>query len=244
MNSSAESFNQRTLRILPAETVEKIRNCRFLFLGAGGVGGYAVELICRLGAENIVVADKDIFSISNFNRQIHALNSTIGEYKADAAVKRCREINSNISAEAVIIDINRDNAEELIRKYAPDMIIDAIDDVDAKCAVLKFAVNAKIPVISAMGAGGKVDPQMIRCADISRTSVCPLARKVRSILRKEGIKSGVISVFSLEETRTPIADADGSSTKASFGTVSFMPAAFGCHIAAAAVRFFEENQNL
>ena len=221
-------FTRRTAALLGDEAVERLKQARVLVLGVGGVGGYAAEQLCRMGIGHLTLIDGDKVDPTNLNRQIAALNSTVARCKAEVLAERFKDINPELDCCAEARFIKAHECEELLSRPF-DLVVDAIDDVPAKVAFLKTAVEKKIPVVSAMGAGGKRDITKIQCADIAKTFGDPLARKVRSELRKMGINHGVCAVFSPEE-RCQVKELD------TIGTISYMPAAFGCHLAAAALK--------
>ena len=221
-------FTRRTAALLGDEAVERLKQARVLVLGVGGVGGYAAEQLCRMGIGHLTLIDGDKVDPTNLNRQIAALNSTVARCKAEVLAERFKYINPELDCCAEVRFIKPDECEVLLSSPF-DLVVDAIDDVPAKVAFLKTAVEKKIPVVCAMGAGGKRDITKIQCADIAKTFGDPLARKVRSELRKTGINHGVCAVFSPEE-RCQVKELD------TIGTISYMPAAFGCHLAAAALK--------
>lgn len=222
-------LDERTRRLLGDGAVKRLAALRILVAGVGGVGGYAAEILCRAGVGRLVFVDADRFALSNRNRQLHALASTEGEAKAEVVARRCRDIDPEGEFTALCRRITVDNAGEMLAECAPDAVIDAIDDVPAKCALLLAAYRAGIPVVSSMGAGAKLDPARISVADIGRTSGCPLARAVRSRLRAKGVTRGIRCVCS-PEPRVLRPEAGG------FGTISYMPALFGIRAAAEVLR--------
>lgn len=225
---------KRTAALLGDELVEYLQTLHILVLGVGGVGGYAAEQLVRMGIGSLTLLDGDTVDATNLNRQIAALNSTTALFKAEVLAARFRDINPAGTFTPDVRFLKVDECEELLSTPF-DLVIDAIDDVPAKVAFLKAAADRKLPVVSAMGAGGKKDISQIQCADIAKTFGDPLARKVRSELRKLGISCGITCVFSPEE-RCQIKDLD------TIGTISYMPAAFGCHIAAAALKLLLKNK--
>lgn len=228
-----EPFFKRTSALLGDEAVEKLKSCSVLVLGVGGVGGYAAEQLCRMGIGRLTLLDGDTVDPTNLNRQIAALHSTANHFKAEVLAARFRDINPAGSFTPDVRFLKVQECEALLD--APfDLAVDAIDDVPAKVAFLKAAVEKGLPVVSAMGAGGKKDISRIQCADISKTFGDPLARKVRSELRKLGVTRGIRCVFSPEE-RCQMKEFD------TIGTISYMPAAFGCHAAAAALELLLEK---
>lgn len=226
--SEAELWDSRTRRLLGDAAVEKLAGKHVLVLGLGGVGGYAAELLARCGVGKLTLVDGDRVALSNLNRQLPALRSTLGEYKAEVLARRFADINPAGEFVAVPRFVKPDEVAELLASADFDGAVDAIDDVPAKVAFLVGCVKRGLPVVSSMGAGNKLDPGMVRTADISKTCGCPLARAVRRRLREAGVSKGVTTVFSPEVVETGGA----------FGTVAYMTAAFGTHSAAALLRFF------
>ena len=187
----------RTELLIGEAGLKKLSASRVAVFGAGGVGGYAIEALARSGIGALDIIDNDVVSVSNINRQILALKSTVGKYKADVAVSRIADVNPDCRA----------TAHKLF--YLPetpfdfscfDYIVDAIDTVTGKIAIIENAVRAGVPVISCMGAGNKLDPTVFKVADIYSTSVCPLARVMRRELKKRGVK-GLKVVYSEEEPK-------------------------------------------
>ena len=232
----SDAIYQRSAALLGDEAVACLRRSRILVLGVGGVGGYAAEQLCRMGVGELVLYDGDKVDPTNLNRQIAALCSTVGMWKAEVLAARFKEINPEGIFTPVVRFLKPGESEELLNEPF-DLVVDAIDDVPAKVDFLKTAVEKKIPVVSAMGAGGKRDIGRIQCADISKTFGDPLARKVRSELRKLGVNHGIRAVFSPEE-RCQVKDLS------TIGTVSYMPSAFGCHAAAAALELLLEKSTV
>lgn len=241
MNSDTPDFpgwQDRTRLLLGAEALGKLSAARVLLVGVGGVGGHAGEALVRAGVGHLTIVDFDVVQTSNRNRQLAALVST--EQRAKTAVLKERFTDINPALDLRIIDrmVTPEDAGQLLD--APwDCLLDAIDSVPAKCALLAEAVRCGIPVISAMGAGGKLDPAQIRLADIGKTRECRLARQVRSGLRRYGIERGILTVFSTEPVRSGAvrgADRAAGETRSTVGTISYMPAMFGLFMAAAAIR--------
>lgn len=197
-------FSRTELAIGP-EGLEVMRNSTVAVLGIGGVGSIAVEALARTGVGKIILIDKDVVDITNINRQIHALTTTIGQKKADLMVDRVKLINPECEAIALNMFYTEETAEELF-KYDLDYVVDASDTVIYKVHLIKECLKRKIPVISSMGAANKMDPSRFQVADISKTTVDPIARVVRTKLRKDGIKKGVKVVFSTEPPMKPRED--------------------------------------
>ncbi|NMM51758.1 tRNA threonylcarbamoyladenosine dehydratase [Paenibacillus aquistagni] len=197
-------FSRTELAIGP-EGIEKMKNSTVAVLGIGGVGSIAAEALARTGVGRIILIDKDVVDITNINRQIHALTTTIGQKKADLMRERIKLINPECDAIALNMFYTEETCEELF-KYELDYVVDASDTVSYKIHLIKECLRRKIPIISSMGAANKMDPSRFEVADISKTSVDPIARVIRQKLRKQGIKKGVKVVFSTEEPIKPRED--------------------------------------
>ena len=231
MNTTA--FYQRTAALFGDEVVTGLRSACVLVLGTGGVGGYAAEQLCRMGVGKMVLIDGDTVDPTNCNRQIAALNSTIGLNKAEVLCARFKDINPQGEFTSEVRFIKPDECDGIL-DFPYDVVVDAIDDVPAKVAFLESVVRKGVPCVSVMGAGGKRDISQIRIADISKTFGDPLARKVRSELRARGITKGITTVFS-PEPRCQVKELD------TIGTVSYMPASFGCYAASAALELLQKR---
>ena len=224
-----EEFS-RTEMILGPEAVKKLEASKVAVFGIGGVGGHAAEALVRSGVGSLTFVDYDRVTLSNLNRQIIALHSTLGMYKVDAMKERALDINPRASIDARRCFFLPETQEEFdFRGY--DYVVDAVDNVTAKLLIIRRAREAGVPVISAMGAGNKLRPDLFKVASIEETSVCPLARVMRRELRKLGI-SGVKVVFSTEQPQkqnsSPKEGADGRSAP---GSLAFVPAAAGLILA-------------
>ena len=214
-------------------TLRKIASSNVLCVGLGGVGGLAAELVARLGVGAMTIVDGDAVDETNLNRQIVALTSSVGRPKAIVMADRLMEINPRLKLTVLERFLQPEDMPGVLEIGRFNCVLDAIDSVPSKTALLAECVRRGLPVVSAMGAGLRTDPGAIRCADISKTAVCPLAKLVRKGLRELGIEHGVTAVYSTETPRKPKPDAAGRPV---IGTVSFMPAAFAVHCAAAVYR--------
>ena len=236
---SATDWNSRTALLLGDDAAGKLKNCHVLVAGAGGVGGIAIEMLARAGVGEMTIIDGDRVDVTNRNRQLVALVSTVGRPKTEVWAERLRDINPEIKLHLHNRYFTAEDMEHLLEASPFDCVLDAIDTIAPKTALLAACVRNHIPVVSCMGAGAKLDPEAIQCADISKTIVCPLARVIRSNLKKLGITKGVQAVFSTEKAHEhaviPSDDCDPGK-KSITGTVSFMPNLFGCHCAAAVLR--------
>jgi len=223
----------RMLALEDAGTVETIRRSQVLCVGLGGVGGLAAELVARLGVGAMTIVDGDVVEPTNINRQIPALTSTVGQSKAIIMADRLMDIDPRLKLTVMERFLTPEDMPGVLNTGRYDCVLDAIDSVPSKIALLAECIRRGMPVVSAMGAGLRTDPGAIRCGDISETSVCPLAKLVRKGLRELGFEHGVTAVYSTETPRKPRLDEAGRPL---IGTVSFMPAAFAVQCAAAVYR--------
>ncbi len=223
----------RTELLLGKEGVEKLKKARVAVFGVGGVGGYVVEALARSGVGALDLIDKDVVSVTNINRQIIALHSTVGRLKTEVAAERARDINPDIIVRCHNLFYLPETAEAFDFS-AFDYVVDAIDTVSGKVALIERAKGANVPVISSMGAGNKLNPTAFEVADIAKTSVCPLARVMRRELKKRAIEH-VKVVYSKEE---PIQSnlTDGESGKPIPASVSFVPSVVGLIIAGEVIK--------
>ncbi len=228
---TTDAWDSRTRRLLGDEAVERLARAKVVVVGAGGVGGYAVETLVRSGVGHIVIIDADNVAESNINRQLIALRSTVGEPKVSLFAQRCRDINPEISVTAVKEFVTPENAAALIGTDA-DFVIDAIDTVAPKMAVIMHCLANRIPVISSMGAGGRIDPTKIGYFDISETREDGLARAVRQRLKKAGIRKPLKVVASTEAPcRRAVIELEEQNKRSSYGTIISIPAIFGIYLA-------------
>ncbi|SHK08648.1 tRNA threonylcarbamoyladenosine dehydratase [Desulforamulus aeronauticus] len=227
----------RTEMLIGEEGLAKLKVARVIVFGVGGVGSYTVEALARAGIGELTLVDFDTVDVTNINRQLHAMDDTIGSYKVDLMAERIKHINP----EAIVTPIREfyspQNGDDLI-KGDYSYVVDAIDNVTGKLDIIKRCYSQGLPVISCMGAGNKLDPAAFRVADISETSVDPLARVMRRELRKAQIEKGVKVVFSVEPPITPQQRVVKGETAISLapGSISFVPAAAGLVLAGAVVR--------
>ena len=228
----------RTEQLLGLEGCASLRSARVLVCGLGGVGSFVVEALTRAEVGHLRVVDHDVVGPSNLNRQLFALRSTLGRPKAEVAAERILDINPDCRVEARRIFINGDTVAELLEPPV-DVVVDAIDSVNAKTALLQAAFERRLPVVSSMGAGGRRDGSRILVGDLAETDVCPLAAIIRKRLRRRGITTGIRCVYSTEPCRNDLlpdpmdVDAyEGPGRKRTpLGTLSYMPALFGLRVA-------------
>jgi len=197
-------FSRTELAIGP-EGLQKMKESTVAVLGIGGVGGIAAEALARNGVGRIILIDKDVVDITNVNRQIHALTTTVGQPKAELMQERIKLINPDCDAIALKMFYTEETYEQLFQ-YPLDYVVDASDTISYKINLIKECLKRNIPIISSMGAANKMDPTRFQVADISKTTMDPIARVIRQKLRKEGIKKGVKVVFSTEEPIKPRED--------------------------------------
>lgn len=229
---------ERTELLLGEEKNERLRQSHVLVVGLGGVGAYAAEMIARAAVERMTIVDADVVSPSNINRQLVALHSTVGQPKAEILAARLRDINPEIQL-TVIQEYIKDEATDLLLDREPkyDFVVDAIDTLAPKVNLIKGCLDRNIPLVSSMGAGAKTDPTLLEIKDIGKSHHCPLAHMLRKRLHKVGIRSGFPVVFSPEPVREgSMILCEEQNKKSNVGTISYMPAVFGCTCASVAIR--------
>lgn len=228
---------ERTELLLGAEKLDMLRRANVLVVGVGGVGAYAAEMIVRAGVGRMTIADADCVSESNINRQLVALHSTIGRQKCEILAERLRDINPELQLNIVNRFIKDTETDSLLDSDNFDYVVDAIDTLSPKLALIKGAIERGIPLVSSMGAGAKVDPTLMEIKDISKTHHCPLAHMLRKRLHKIGIKRGFRAVFSPEPVREgAMILCEEQNKKSNVGTMSYIPALFGIGCASVVVR--------
>ncbi len=223
----------RTEQLLGKEYMEKLGQARVAIFGVGGVGSFVAEALVRTGIGNIFLIDYDIIDISNINRQIHATVKTIGMAKVEVMKDRLLDINPKVNV-SVFREKYDQNTRHLLLSHQYDYIVDAIDMVSSKVDLIVESKKHKIPIISSMGAGNKLDPTRFKLGDIYSTKVCPLARVMRNELRKKNVKDLKV-VWSEEEPR-PINLENSKIRKAIPGSVAFVPSVAGLIIASEVVK--------
>lgn len=229
-----ENWKERTGLLVGEQTLRRFAEASVAIIGVGGVGGYAAEMIVRAGIGHIIILDSDEVNASNKNRQLLALDSTIGRPKCDVLSERLLDINPELDIK-IIKDYLEDPAT-LLAGLRIDFLVDAIDTLSPKLSLIKYCVDNRIPLVSSMGAGAKFDVTKIRIADISKSFNCPLAYIVRKRLRHIGISRGFKVVFSEElPDENAIVPDNGRNKKSQVGTISYLPAVFGCACAQVAI---------
>lgn len=238
MSVNDNEWRQRTELLLGKEKMERLRNAHVLVVGLGGVGAYAAEMICRAGVGKMTIIDADVVQPTNINRQLPATHSVIGRPKAEVLAERFMDINPELDLKVLPVYLKDEAIPELLDGARFDFIVDAIDTVAPKCYLIYHALRRGIRIVSSMGAGAKKDITQIRFADLWETYHCGLSKAVRKRLQKMGMKRKLPVVFSTEQ-----ADADAvllvegeANKKSTAGTVSYMPAVFGCYLAEYVIR--------
>lgn len=234
----------RTELLMGEEKVQNLVSKNVLIVGLGGVGGICAEMIARAGIGRMTIVDGDVVDLSNCNRQIPALHSTAGKLKAQVMAERLKDINPDLQLTVVNTFIKEEKTIELVESQQYDYAVDCIDTLSPKVWLIKACVDRNIPIVSSLGAGGKFDPLKIQVTDISKSYKCNLARYVRKYLHKVGIKEGVQVVFSPEDIdQSRIIETEKAYPKKSIiGTISYMPAVFGCVVASVVIRALDAQQ--
>lgn len=233
-----ENWQQRTELLLGADGVASLADSHVLVVGVGGVGAYAAEALVRAGVGHITIIDGDNVSTTNINRQLPALHSTIGQSKVEVVKARLLDINPELKIEARQEFVTVDSVAELLSDGKFHYVVDAIDSVAPKVAIIAYCLQNKIRIISSMGAGGRLDPSQIQFADLWKTHSDGLAKAVRDRLKKMGIRSKLPVVWSSEAPRreSVVLTNEIANKRSSYGTVSYLPAIFGLMLAAHVIR--------
>ncbi len=228
---------ERTELLLGEEKLSMLQSANVLVVGVGGVGAYAAEMIARAGVGHMTIADADTVGESNINRQLVALHSTIGKPKTEILAQRLRDINPQLELRIVTEYIKDELTDELLDSNKFDYIVDAIDTLSPKVALIDGALKRNIRLVSSMGAGAKTDPTLMEIKDISKTHHCPLAHMLRKRLHKVGIRKGFHAVFSPEPVREgAMILCEERNKKSNVGTISYIPALFGIGCASVVIR--------
>ena len=233
-----EDWKQRTRLLLGEEKSERLRRAHVLVVGVGGVGAYAAEMLCRAGVGRLTLVDADTVQPTNINRQLPALHSTLGQPKVEVLAARFRDINPEVELTVLPDFLKDENIPQLLDAARYDFVVDAIDTLAPKCHLIAEALRRRIKIVSSMGAGAKSDITQIRFADIRDTYHCGLSKAVRKRLQKMGIRHKLPVVFSIEQAdpKAVLLTDDERNKKSTCGTVSYMPAVFGCYLAEYVIR--------
>lgn len=231
------SWQERTRLLLGQEKLTTINSAHILVVGLGGVGAYATEMLARAGVGELTIADADTIGESNINRQLIALHSTIGRAKTEVLAERLMDINPNLKLHIHTEYIRDEKTYELLDAAKYDYVVDCIDTLSPKVNLIAGALERGIPLVSSMGAGAKTDPTKIEVKDIEKSHHCPLAHMLRKRLHKLGIRSGFWAVFSPEPVREgSMIIAEETNKKSNVGSISYIPAAFGCVCSSVVIR--------
>ena len=226
-------WQQRTRLLMGEEKMERIRQSHVLVVGVGGVGAYAAEMLCRAGVGRLTLADADTVQPTNLNRQLPALHSTLGQPKVEVLAARFRDINPDIQLTLLPVFLKDDAIPALLDAAPYSFVVDAIDTLAPKCHLIAEALKRHIKIVSSMGAGAKSDITQVRFADIWDTYHCGLSKAVRKRLQKMGVRRKLPVVFSTEQAdpNAILLTEEEQNKKSTCGTVSYMPAVFGCYLA-------------
>ena len=231
-------WTDRTALLLGEDKMERLARSHVLVVGVGGVGAYAADMICRAGVGEMTIVDADIINVTNINRQLPAMHSTLGQSKVEVMAQRLRDVNPDIKLHVLEIYLTEEGVFPLLAAQKFDFVVDAIDTIAPKCALIMETLRRGIPIVSSMGAGAKSDITKIRFADLWETYHCGLAKAVRTRLKKAGVRQSLPVVFSTEQAdRNAVVIVEGEQNKKSTaGTISYMPAVFGCYLAEYVIR--------
>ncbi len=233
---SEKSFLDRTMILIGENGINKLKGSHIAVFGLGGVGGYAAEMLVRSGIGKISIIDHDVFDCTNINRQIFALNTTMGFNKCNVVKERLNNINSELEIKSYSLFFNEDNKDKIDFSNV-DYCIDAIDSLGSKIALIKMCQSKNIPIISSMGTGFRIDPTMLKVCDIYETKICPMARIMRSLCKKNEI-DGLKVVYSGEKPLKAVDNGtdNGDAPRKIIGSMGFVPAAAGILLANTVIR--------
>lgn len=236
------SWLERTQLLIGEDQLKRLNSKSVLIVGLGGVGSYAAEFVCRAGIGNITIVDGDIVDVTNKNRQLPALSSTVGHSKAAIMAQRMLDINPQLNLTVIDSFQRPEDTSAMINENRYDYVMDCIDSISPKVYLIRSCVENKQRFISSMGAGGKTDASAVTVGDVSESYNCPFARLVRKRLHRQGIYKGFKVVYNYGPLyKNSLKLTDGSNFKKSFyGTISFMPALFGLRMAAEVINDLRE----
>jgi tRNA threonylcarbamoyladenosine dehydratase len=233
----AMKWDERTRLLLGEKPVDKLTRANVLVVGLGGVGAYTVEMLCRAGVGHLTIVDGDVVEESNRNRQLPALVSTWKMQKTEVVAARLLDINPEVQLTIYPEYLRDERTIEVLESQPYDFVVDCIDTLSPKTFLIYHAIQKGYKVVSSMGSGGKMNPEQVRIADISKSHDCKLARMVRKRLHRLGIREGITVVYSPEEVpESAIRLEQGVNKISTVGTISYMPPIFGCYIASVVIR--------
>ena len=235
--SPPETLWERTRIVIGEQGIERLRGSHVLLAGLGGVGSFAAEALARVGVGRLTLADCDVVAPSNLNRQLVALESTLGQKKVEVMAERITDINPHCRITQLDTFLQADDMPPLLERPF-DYVVDAIDSLNSKVSLIATARERGIPVAASMGAGGRMDPTRLVVGDLMDSEVCPLARVVRRRLRRRGVGRGVLAVWSSETPCAPLSPevVGQGRPRAVNGTVSYLPALFGMTLAGSVIQ--------
>ncbi len=237
------SIHERTQLLVGEDGLYFLQHKHILIAGIGGVGSFVAEAMVRAGVGKITLVDHDLVTESNINRQLIALHSTLGKSKVEVMKQRALDINPEVNITIVEDFIKSDNIEELLNNSSFDYVLDCIDSISSKVALVTACQQQNLPIISSMGAGGRIDPSKISITHLEKTIVCPLARMMRQRMRKAGGSLKYPVVFSDEIPRKgtehrPVEDDPNAHPRSTNGTISYLPSLFGLNMAGHVIKHF------
>lgn len=233
------NWQSRTQLLIGEEALVRLSSVHVLVVGLGGVGAYVAEMLCRSGVGELTLVDGDVFTETNLNRQLPALRTTLGKPKTEVLAERLLSINPNVKLHLHSIFLRDELTTELLQKCRYDFVVDAIDTLSPKVFLLYHALQNGLRVVSSMGSAGKMDPSQVKIADISKSEYCRLAKMVRKRLHKLGVKRGITVVYSTEtvvDSAVVLTKDEEPNKNSTVGTISYMPAVFGCFLASFVIR--------
>ena len=233
-----ENWQQRTTLLLGEEKMQRLKQAHVLVVGVGGVGAYAAEMLCRAGVGQLTLVDADTVQPTNINRQLPALHSTLGLPKVEVLANRLKDINPDVQLHILPVYLKDEGIPELLDSTSFDFVVAAIDTISPKCYLIYHALQRKLKIVCSMGAGAKTDITQVRFADLWNTYHCGLSKAVRKRLQKMGVKRHVPVVFSTEQAHPEaiLLTDNEANKKSTTGTISYMPAVFGCYLAEYVIR--------
>lgn len=233
------NWQSRTQLLIGEEALVRLSSVHVLVVGLGGVGAYVAEMLCRSGVGELTLVDSDVFTETNLNRQLPALRTTLGKPKTEVLAERLLSINPNVKLHLHSVFLRDELTTELLQKCRYDFVVDAIDTLSPKVFLLYHALQNGLRVVSSMGSAGKMDPSQVKIADISKSEYCRLAKMVRKRLHKLGVKRGITVVYSTEtvvDSAVVLTKDEEPNKNSTVGTISYMPAVFGCFLASFVIR--------
>lgn len=235
-------WQERTGMLLGEKGLEALEGATVAIVGVGGVGSAAAEMLVRAGVGHVVLVDSDVFGETNINRQLPSLHSTVGRPKTEVLKERLADINPELKADIVDEYLCEENTATILGSYDLDWVVDAIDTLSPKIGLIQYCLRSGIKLVSSMGSGAKTDATAVRLADISATRQCPLAHMLRKRLHKLGIQNGFLAVYSEERpVRESVILEESRNKKSQVGSISYLPAVFGCVCAQAVILSIVES---